>query len=118
MYCKLNHSLRYYILPYALGHNRFHYKCCDKDTGISLEDVKQQSLKNAEKIRDKKRLNSRLNSTSSVSDNDLTSSLTTKQLDLESSVSKGGTKTSKLLAISDAKATALQVTPYVTVSPV
>ena len=75
--------------------------------------MKQQSLKNAEKIRDKKRKKSRINSTSSVSDNDLTSSLTTKQLDLESTVSKGGTKTFKLLAIADARATALQVIPYV-----
>ena len=51
-------------------HNRFHYKCCDKDTGISIEEVKQQSLKNAQKSR-KSRSRTNLNSISSTSNTEL-----------------------------------------------
>ena len=59
-------------------HNRFHYKCCDKDTGISVEEVKQQSLKNAQKSR-KSRSRTNLNSTSSISNTELNSSSPEKE---------------------------------------
>ena len=59
-------------------HNRFHYKCCDKDTGISIEEVKQQSLKNAQKSR-KSRSRTNLNSISSTSNTELNSSSPEKE---------------------------------------
>ena len=83
------------------GHNRFHYKCCKKETGISMEDVKQQSLKNAEKSR-----KSRNNLTPPLSTSQ-PNSPTTKEPDIGGA--NKSNKSLKALSITDAKATALQV---------